>query len=73
MSQETTMDLVVPQQATQSAENRAYVRSLLRQKQPGFSAALELAVLTTLLAEAEPDSVPWARLHNLTGRSGSRR
>jgi len=36
----------------QSKQNRAYVRRLLRQKQPGFSAALELAVL---LAELELD------------------
>jgi hypothetical protein len=28
----------------QSEENREYVRMLLRQKQPGFAAALELAV-----------------------------
>ena len=29
----------------QSAKNVTYVRRLLRQKQPGFAAALELAVL----------------------------
>jgi hypothetical protein len=34
----------------QSAENMAYVRGLLRRKQPGFSAALELALA---LAEIE--------------------
>ena len=34
----------------QSAENMAYVRRLLREKQPGFSAALELALM---LAELE--------------------
>ena len=28
----------------QSAENMEYVRRLLKQKQPGFAAALELAV-----------------------------
>jgi len=28
----------------QSAQNRKYVRRLLREKQPGFSAALELAM-----------------------------
>ena len=28
----------------QSAQNREYVRRLLREKQPGFSAALELAM-----------------------------
>jgi crotonobetainyl-CoA:carnitine CoA-transferase CaiB-like acyl-CoA transferase len=37
-----TMDM-----AQQSTQNMAYVRRLLRQKQPGFSAALELAVLLT--------------------------
>ena len=36
--------------ARQSTENMAYVRRLLREKQPGFSAALELAVM---LAERE--------------------
>lgn len=35
----------------QGRENMEYVRSLLRQKQPGFSAALELALV---LAELEP-------------------
>ena len=34
----------------QSAENMAYVRRLLGEKQPGFSAALELALM---LAELE--------------------
>lgn len=43
------METVITEQSTQ---NRAYVRRLLRQKQPGFSAALELAVL---LAELELD------------------
>ena len=37
----------------QSAENMAFVRRLLREKQPGFSAALELVVM---LAELEPTS-----------------
>jgi hypothetical protein len=37
-----------------STDNMAYVRRLLRQKQPGFSAALELAVL---LAEWEEASL----------------
>lgn len=36
------MEMVITQQRT---ENMEYVRRLLRQKQPGFSAALELAVL----------------------------
>ena len=49
------MDLAAPQQRTRSAENREYVRSLLRQKQPAFSAALELAVLTALTGEARRD------------------
>jgi hypothetical protein len=34
--------MVITQQRT---ENMEYVRRLLRQKQPGFSAALELAVI----------------------------
>lgn len=41
----------------QSAENMAYVRRLLRQKQPVFSAALELAVVLAALeltAEIRP-------------------
>ena len=33
----------------QSAENMAYVRRLLRRNQPGFSAALELALTTAEL------------------------
>jgi hypothetical protein len=49
----------------QSAENMAYVRRLLQQRQPGFSAALELALM---LAELElwPPKMPcetaWPRL-----------
>ncbi len=39
----------------QSTKNMAYVRRLLRQKEPGFAAALELAVL---LAERGP-ATPW--------------
>jgi hypothetical protein len=39
-TQELTMAMVVTQQST---ENMEYVRRLLKQKQPGFSAALELA------------------------------
>jgi len=38
----------------QGTENMEYVRSLLRQKQPGFSAALELALAELVLAELEP-------------------
>jgi len=34
----------------QSAENMAYVRALLRRRQPGFSAALEVALM---MAELE--------------------
>ncbi len=41
------MEIVI---ARQSTENMEYVRRLLREKQPGFSAALELAVM---LAERE--------------------
>jgi hypothetical protein len=36
-----TMAMVVTQQST---ENMEYVRKLLKQKQPGFAAALQLAV-----------------------------
>jgi hypothetical protein len=39
-TQELTMTLVVTQQST---ENMEYVRMLLKQKQPEFAAALELA------------------------------
>jgi hypothetical protein len=44
---QTTMTRVITRQ---SAENMAYVRRLLQEKQPGFSAALELALM---LAELE--------------------
>jgi hypothetical protein len=40
-TQELTMTMVVTQQST---ENTEYVRRLLKLKQPGFAAALELAV-----------------------------
>jgi hypothetical protein len=46
-SQEMTMETVTTRQ---SAENMEYVRRLLREKQPRFSVALELAVM---LAEHE--------------------
>jgi hypothetical protein len=39
-TQELTMAMVVTQRST---ENMEYVRRLLKQKQPGFAAALELA------------------------------
>ena len=42
----------------QSTENMEYVRRLLSQKQPGFSAALELALM---LAELELWSSPMPR------------
>jgi hypothetical protein len=42
-----TIDIAITQRST---ANMAYVRRLLRQKQPAFSAMLELAVL---LAERE--------------------
>jgi hypothetical protein len=45
-----TMTRVITRQST---ENREYVRRLLNQKQPEFSAALELALM---LAELEPCS-----------------
>jgi hypothetical protein len=40
ITQELTMAIAVTQQST---ENMEYVRLLLKHKQPGFSAALELA------------------------------
>ena len=39
----------------QSAENTAYVRGLLREKQPGFSAALELALMLAELELTSPE------------------
>ena len=47
IGREMTMETVSTEQSTQNME---YVRRLLRQKQPGFSTALELAVI---LAERE--------------------
>jgi hypothetical protein len=47
-----TMETVISEQST---ENMAYVRRLLRQKQPGFSAALELAVLLAERWQASPE------------------
>jgi hypothetical protein len=40
-----------------SAENMAYVRRLLQEKQPGFSAALELALAVAEL-ELWPSQMP---------------
>jgi hypothetical protein len=39
----------------QSAENTAYVRRLLQEKQPGFSAALELALMLAELELTSPE------------------
>jgi hypothetical protein len=39
----------------QSAENMAYVRRLLRHKEPGFSEALELAVVLAALELTTPE------------------
>ena len=39
------MEMVITQQRTENMENMEYVRRLLRQKQPGFSLALESAVI----------------------------
>jgi hypothetical protein len=44
--------MVITQQRT---ENMEYVRSLLRQKQPGFSVALELAVILVEQQLRSPD------------------
>jgi hypothetical protein len=47
-------------QGAQAEENCEYVRRLLRHKQPGASAALELAVL--LILRELPDPVPAAEI-----------
>jgi len=39
----------------QSAENMTYVRRLLGEKQPGFSAALELALMLAELELTSPE------------------
>jgi hypothetical protein len=39
----------------QNAENMAYVRRLLGEKQPGFSAALELALMRAELELTSPE------------------
>ena len=39
----------------QSAENMAYVRRLLGEKQPGFSTALELALMLAELELTSPE------------------
>ena len=39
-----TMELIRQRRAQQSTENIEYVRTLLRQHQPAFAAALDLAV-----------------------------
>lgn len=46
------MHMVITQQRT---ENMEYVRRLLRQKQPGFSVALELAVVLVERQLRSPD------------------
>ncbi|HWN62737.1 MAG TPA: hypothetical protein VNO25_18955 [Streptosporangiaceae bacterium] len=46
------MEMVITQQRT---ENMEYVRKLLRQKQPGFSVALELAVILVEQQLRSPD------------------
>jgi hypothetical protein len=46
------MTRVITQQST---ENMAYVRTLLRQRQPGFSAALELALMMAELEFTFPE------------------
>lgn len=44
--------MVITQQSTENVE---YVRKLLRQKQPGFSVALELAVILVEQQLRSPD------------------
>jgi hypothetical protein len=46
------MEMVITQQRT---ENMEYVRRLLRQKQPGFAVALELAVILVEEQLRSPD------------------
>jgi hypothetical protein len=46
------MEMVITQQRT---ENMEYVRTLLRQKQPGFSLALESAVILVERQLRTPD------------------
>ena len=46
------MHMVITQQRT---ENMEYVRRLLRQKQPGYSVALELAVILVERQLRSPD------------------
>jgi hypothetical protein len=46
------MEMVITQQRT---ENMEYVRGLLRRKQPGFSVALELAVILVERHLRSPD------------------
>ena len=48
------MEMVIIQRST---ENMEYVRKLLRQKQPGFAAALESA-LTLAEQELRPPGIP---------------
>jgi hypothetical protein len=47
------MEMVITQQRT---ENMEYVRTLLRQKQPGFSLALESAVILMERQLRSPDT-----------------
>jgi hypothetical protein len=56
-TQELTMAMVVTQRST---ENMEYVRRLLKQKQPGFAAALKLAadlVERDLLSPEKPRDI----------------
>ena len=46
------MEMIITQQRT---ENMEYVRRLLRQKQPGFSVVLELAVILVEQQLRSPD------------------
>jgi hypothetical protein len=69
IGREMTMKTVSTEQSTQNME---YVRRLLRQKQPGFSAALELAVI---LAERELTSAaapPGGFAHDFATADGQR-
>jgi hypothetical protein len=75
-----TLAMVIAQQST---ENMEYVRMLLKQKQPGFAVALELAadlVERDLWSPETPRDIStpgrlmtsYARPHDFTGRRASR-
>jgi hypothetical protein len=52
---------MTPAISQRSMENRQYVRRLLKEKQPGFSAALELALVLAELKLWLPQTPPGQR------------